>query len=155
MKIIVAIDDSPYSEYLVSAIGKRSWPVDTQFKVLSVIEPAEAQLVDELALQAKRELVSRRKHHAEKLTGAIRKKIEAHVPDAIVHCEIRNGDPRREIIAAAAEWEADRILIGARGRSVCPQLSLGSVSREVTRHAHCTVEVVREPSRSQLAEAQS
>lgn len=43
MKVVVAIDDSIFSAQVVKAICHRHWPKDTEFKVLSVVEPIDAQ----------------------------------------------------------------------------------------------------------------
>ena len=54
---------------------------------------------------------------------------------------IRDGDPKREILDAARELDADLIVTGARGAGVQEPV-LGSVSRGVSKAAPCSTLVV-------------
>ncbi len=141
MRVVIAIDESPYSKDVVSAVAKRSWPADTEFKILTVLEPIEDLDGDfeELICQTE----EKRKKQCQKLCEKIRQRLEVQVPGSIIHFELRNGRPHCEIIDAATEWSADKILLGAHGKDACPHLLLGSVSRAVATHAPCTVEIVR------------
>jgi nucleotide-binding universal stress UspA family protein len=56
----------------------------------------------------------------------------------------REGEPAREIIAAARDRDADLILVGTHGRTGLARLVLGSVARNVLQHAPCSVLVARE-----------
>jgi nucleotide-binding universal stress UspA family protein len=58
---------------------------------------------------------------------------------------IRDGDPKREILDAALEQDADLIVTGARGLGGFKGLVLGSVSRGVSKAAPCSVLVVGGP----------
>lgn len=144
MKVIVAIDDSPYSQKVIDKVAQQRWPRDTEFKVLTVVEPAS---LEALARERWAELIGKvsekRKEAARKLCQEAREKLSSHIRDARVHYEIRQGAPRAEIVDAAVEWEADKIIIGAHGRGVCPRFIMGSVSSAVVQHAPCTVEIVR------------
>jgi nucleotide-binding universal stress UspA family protein len=53
------------------------------------------------------------------------------------------GDPRHEIVAAARQWPADLIVLGARGLGAVARFLLGSVSIDVARHAPCPVLVCK------------
>lgn len=55
---------------------------------------------------------------------------------------IRDGDPKREILQAALELDADLIVTGARGLGGFTGLLLGSVSLAVSKAAPCSVLVV-------------
>jgi nucleotide-binding universal stress UspA family protein len=156
MKVLVAIDDSHYSKHLLHAICKRHWPADTSFKILNVLEPFSLSEWNGTAGKAmEKEIDIRRHHHAERLCSNARHEIEQHIPDAIVHFEVRTGKVDSEIIDAAAEWEAGKIIIGAHGRSVCPHNLLGSVSRRVAETAQCSVEIIKDkesnPHKSEFA----
>jgi nucleotide-binding universal stress UspA family protein len=56
------------------------------------------------------------------------------------------GDPKSQILDAAKEWRADMIVLGSHGRTGLGRFLMGSVSQDVVRHAHCSVEVFRTPS---------
>jgi nucleotide-binding universal stress UspA family protein len=144
VKVIVAVDDSPYSQRVIEKVAHQRWPRDTEFKVLTVVESVS---LDDLARDRWADLIgkvsTKRKEAALKLCQEAREKLLTQIRDARVHYEIRQGSPRAEIVDAAVEWEADKIIIGAHGRGVCPRFILGSVSSAVVQHAPCTVEIVR------------
>jgi nucleotide-binding universal stress UspA family protein len=56
---------------------------------------------------------------------------------------LAEGDPAREILAAATAEGVDAIVIGSRGLGKLTALLLGSVSHKVSNQAHCTVIIVR------------
>ena len=53
------------------------------------------------------------------------------------------GQVSEKICAHAAEQSCDLIVLGTRGKSTFSKLLLGSVSTQVTSHAHCPVTLVR------------
>jgi nucleotide-binding universal stress UspA family protein len=60
------------------------------------------------------------------------------------HCQtiLRDGEPTKEILAAAAEWKADLIVLGTQGAGHFQQFVLGSVANGVVRGAACPVLLV-------------
>jgi len=59
---------------------------------------------------------------------------------------VDEGDPKIKIIDHAANWRADLIVLGSHGWKGLGKFMMGSVSEAVTRHAGCSVEVVRSRS---------
>lgn len=146
MKILVAIDDSPYSKHVINAVKKRRWPKDAEFRVVTVIEPItnEQEVLEDLEFTSTiAELEKRRLESARKLCHEAVEKINS-IPSSRVHFDIRHGKPSTQILKSAVEWPASKILIGAHGRGLCPHGLLGSVSRTVSERAGCSVEVIRE-----------
>jgi uncharacterized damage-inducible protein DinB/nucleotide-binding universal stress UspA family protein len=64
--------------------------------------------------------------------------------------DVREGAAREMILAAAAEWQPDAIVIGSHGRTGVEHFFLGSVAEHVMRHALCPVEVVPPAARNAL-----
>ena len=60
-----------------------------------------------------------------------------------VHKIVGHQNPRNGILAAADDWRADLIAVGARGGATLEQLLLGSVSQSVVHHATIPVLVAR------------
>lgn len=56
---------------------------------------------------------------------------------------VRSGTPADEIMAAAQEWQADLIVVGARGHSALERFLLGSVSQKLATYAPCSVLIAR------------
>lgn len=147
MKVIIAIDDSPYSKQVVGTLIKRHWPAHMSFKILTVLEPLPTSGYDfdhsAAFAETLQEIDKHRHEAAEHFCQEVRHRIEAEIPNAIAHYEIREGLPRTEIINSAVDWMADAIMLGAHGKDVCPHNLLGSVSRAIVNHAPCSVEVIR------------
>lgn len=147
MKILVAVDDSPYSESVIQSVITRSWPKETEFLVLTVLEPIPLERADQKDLA---ELIAQgtanRRKFADELVRRVTKTLGEHLPDKKIVSKVREGKPKKEIVDQADEWSADRILIGAHGHGVCPQNLLGEVSRVVAATAPCSVEIVRDSS---------
>lgn len=143
MKVIIAIDDSPMSTPVLNTIISRHWPKDVQFKVLTVLEPIclpseNPEFADSLV-----KVYDKRMEHATKWCQSVREKLEAKIPGAKVHFDVRQGSPPAEIIDAAVDWAADKILMGAHSKDVCPHNLVGSVSRRVASHSPCSIEIIR------------
>jgi nucleotide-binding universal stress UspA family protein len=68
------------------------------------------------------------------------------IPSAVdLHLLVRRGDPAHEILAAAADLEADAIIIATHGRTGWRRLLFGSVAETVFRGAACPVLTIRAP----------
>ena len=75
---------------------------------------------------------------------AILEKAQKKLRPQGVHVEtISPGYAADEIVKAATRFRADLIVMGSRGLTGMKRMFLGSVSNRVTRHAHCSVLVVR------------
>ena len=59
---------------------------------------------------------------------------------------VEQGDTKTRIVDHAANWHADLIVLGSHGWKGLGRFLMGSVSEAVTRHAGCSVEVVRSRS---------
>jgi nucleotide-binding universal stress UspA family protein len=57
--------------------------------------------------------------------------------------EVRTGHPAQEILAAARTHQADLIVLGHSGRSGAWGRFLGTTAEKVSRHAECSVLIVR------------
>jgi general stress protein 26/nucleotide-binding universal stress UspA family protein len=148
MKILLAVDDSPYSSEAIREVVTRTWPPGTTVRVLSAgedIPPPAAELWYDAGgdlERANQELTER----FEQLTARVAESLAA----AGLKAEplVRHGDPRSVIVEEAKEWGADLIVVGSHGYTGFKRLLLGSVAQSVVSHAPCSVEVVRLKSAS-------
>lgn len=134
MKILLAIDSSAASRVAVDQVASSPWPANSQVRVLTVVEQTQpfvlAPVVEEVMARA-RQLVEE---------AAQRLRSRGIQADA----KVGEGDPKAVILDHAEELlNADLIVMGAHGMSAIERFLLGSVSRSVLRHAHCSVELVR------------
>ena len=140
MKVMIAVDDSKYAKQFVNDLVKRNWPRNTNFKLVTIIEPlhlSESEQHRNLAY----ELDEKRKKAAQKLLKELKASLDK-IPESVVHFEIREGSADREIVDIAVEWEPDRLMIGAVGKNNRTN-ELGSTARSVVSNSPCTIEVVR------------
>ena len=83
------------------------------------------------------------KSQLEAMAGAIDR------PRDRVSTAVRIGGVYPELLAEAAEWPADLIVVGAHRRSMATFL-LGSTAAALSRHAKCTVMIVRSALKAKL-----
>ncbi len=124
MKILVAIDSSPAAESVLASIVARPWPAESSFEVLTV-----AGAEDE---DAPRRATSLSEDAARRL-GLAKLNATAFT---------MRGRAKAAIVDRARQMAADLIVLGSHNSR---HILLGGVASAVVRHAHCSVEVVRNP----------
>lgn len=156
MKVVVAIDLSPYTSHVIDTILRRRWSADTQFKIVTVIEPLVADDLDDDELsETINKVMKRRQTAALCYCQEVRKQLQGGIEGSTVHIDIRHGSPREELINAATEWNADKIVIGAHGKDLCQRFLWGGVSRAVAAHSTCPVEIVRGATQGSVKRSES
>ena len=133
MKILLAVDASPASQTAIDAVAVRPWPARTQVEVLTVIETREPWALSPI--------VEGLQVISEKLVAQAAAALRSRGLQAAG--VVAQGDPKAVILDHAARLGADFIVVGARGMSAVERFLLGSVSRALLRHAHCSMEIVR------------
>jgi nucleotide-binding universal stress UspA family protein len=146
MNVLMAIDDSYYSELALREVASRPWPEPTTIKILSVAYflgvpvagiPTGPDSPTTAMFEARTELL-------ESTNQLVQRGAEHLARDGIrVETLVREGDPGTEIIQEAETWPADLIVVGSHGHQGLKRLLLGSVAHYVTNHAPCSIEIVR------------
>jgi nucleotide-binding universal stress UspA family protein len=148
MKILLALDESKFSEAALRTLIEQARPDGAEVRVVHAVEPMEVIFPEgkwEPGMRRNLEEVRMAKlKRAEELVSAaaatLRSKGFAKVDTAVLE-----GDARVVLLDAAAEWPAELIVIGSHGRKGLNRFLLGSVSEFVARHAPCSVQIVRAP----------
>jgi nucleotide-binding universal stress UspA family protein len=147
MKILLATDGSDYSKAAVNSVAERSWPKDSEVRIVSAMEIPYAPTTEAWVLPS---------GYNTELERVAREQAEAAVKDAVERIEsgkasgleiitkIISGSAREVILDEAKRWDADLIVLGSHGYSGWQRFLLGSVSHAVATHAHCSVEIVRQ-----------
>ena len=141
MKVLVAIDDSGASQYVIAEAAARPWPAGTVLCVQCV--------VDMWTYAESPELVEEAKTQAKSLVTAATCELSRSGYEVV--SEIQAGVPKRAIVEYANDWGADLIMVGHRRSKPVIRFLLGSVSRAVLRTATCSVEIVRPGPRGSTA----
>jgi nucleotide-binding universal stress UspA family protein len=140
VRLIIGVDGSKDAETAVEAVAARKWPAGSEARIVSatwaapqISSPRMVGPITKWLLEEKARVKKMIAQDSDKLTAAGLK------TDVVV----KDGDPKRLLIAEAESWGADCIFIGARGMGRVERFMLGSVSSAVAARAHCSVEVVR------------
>lgn len=141
MNVLVAIDNSPSSDTVLQAAVTGTWPGDTAFCVLNIVNLTRFERLRALIEDASREGEHLVKEGAKRICEAGYEAFSRTSP----------GHPRSDISCFAKEWGADLILVGSHGHGAIGRFLLGSVAQGVLRTAPCSVEIVRTPPPSSLS----
>jgi len=145
MKILVAVDDSKYSEAAIRQLIAQTSPRDAEIRLLHVIEPIPVYLDGSswgYPGQAK-EVTHEQRKEAEAFVTRAAKPLRDAGFSVVTATEV--GDPKLVILDFAQQWAAELIVLGSHGRKGLDRFLMGSVSENVARHAHCSVQIARLP----------
>lgn len=142
MKILAAVDRSPYSEKVVEMTARIA---DADASVLLInVAPREPdvfgqQLRRKVVVDPVPEELQDRRALLDRLATALRK--------GGIECEtlLIRGDPAAVIVHEAKEWGADLVIMGAHGRGKLFEKVMGSVSEGVLRSRQFPVLVIPKP----------
>jgi nucleotide-binding universal stress UspA family protein len=146
MKVLIAIDNSEFSDAAVAAVVNRPWWGDTDILVYSVVPLMVPALNDfsphyhELARIQSSELKV-----SEKLVADTVTKLKETLPYCTISGEVAEGNICDLIVGKASQWGCDLLIVGSHGRKGWSRLFLGSVAESVLNHAPCSVEIVKIP----------
>jgi nucleotide-binding universal stress UspA family protein len=143
MKILLAVDDSPYSKAAQEWVKSMKWPAGTSVSVLTVARPLTvAYSTVEAAGYAYAPQIYEEnlKFHEEVAADTQRALTDAGFATSAT---VAQGDPREAIVEAAAAGRMDLVVVGSHGRTGLQRMLLGSVASYVVSHAPCTVVVVK------------
>lgn len=144
MKVLLAVDDSKFSEAAIRMLVAQNRPGKATVRVLHVVEPIEAPYYPDLAPPYPASLGALQKSRLKAgrgLAARVAEKLRAAGFQAA--SVVRQGHIRTTVVDVAAQWRADLIVVGSHGRKGVKRILLGSVSDYVARHASCSVQIVR------------
>jgi universal stress protein A len=149
VRILLAIDDSEWSRAAVRSVAEQFRQQGAEIQVLHVVEPIAAYISAELIPHFIPHVATveedRRKQARELVQRTAQQLREAGFSTSEL---VDEGNPKEKIIDQAANWNADLIVVGSHGWKGLNRFLLGSVSDSVVRHAACSVQIVRIPSRA-------
>lgn len=145
MKILIGIDDSPYSRKALEYVKKMKWPEDTNVLVVSAVReilPVYSEVYAPTTPYPDRIMDDLFKFHQEITSGAEKDLREAGMK---TEAKVLPGDPRTVIVDLARAENVDLIVVGSHGRTGLAKMLIGSVASHVVTHAPCNVMVVKLP----------
>lgn len=144
MKILIGVDDSPFSTAAIEHVKGAAWPAGSQFIVVSTCEPIWIG-PGEMASPGP---IAELNRQQEQFHREIAEKSAKTLSDAGLKAtgRVEHGDPRSILVEAARREGADLLVVGSHGRSGMAKLMIGSVASHVIAHAPCSVLVVKRPA---------
>ena len=140
MKLLLAIDDSQYSQEAVKQVAAYFSPQATEIMALHVLTPASYSMPPQMARGYAPEMEALGKEVSSMLEHATQKLRSAGFA---VEARVETGECPSTIIDCSADWNADLIVVASHGHRGLERMLLGSVAESVVRHAKCSVLVVR------------
>jgi nucleotide-binding universal stress UspA family protein len=142
LRVLLAIDDSRFSEAAIQTLLTQARPRDTEVRVVHVIElyPLFA-----LGKQVGAEIAVASEEHRHQAGAVVAKAAKALREAGFdrVTTEIEQGSPKVAILDIARDWKADLIVLGSHGRKGLERFPMGSVSEAVAQYAPCSVQIAR------------
>ena len=135
--MLFATDGSEAAEAAAKWLAVFPLPANARALVLAVQELPPSPLDIPTVRDFQRALIDEARHTAGRAVATLRERF------GTIETRVVTGDPRERIVDVAGEWDADLIVVGARGLSAVASALLGSVSLAVVRHAPCPVLVAR------------
>lgn len=144
MKILIPTDGSQLAEHALKSVAASPWPAGSQFKVIAC--PEFPILIGDFPSYSQEPIGEMIKISEDHCQEAV-EKASAILKAAGIAFQFEITEPKdtpaHAILAAAAAWKPDLIILGSHGRRGMDRLFLGSISESVAMHAHCSVELVR------------
>ncbi len=138
MKIMVCTDGSEYGDRAVTYAARFAENYGSDLTILHVIEDTTTQ--EELPTYPG---FKPQKEEAERILAHAKKVAEEASKNVTCHERIALGPITSEIVRIAAVEDFDGIVVGTQGVRGLKRYLVGSIARQVIRHAHCPVTVVR------------
>lgn len=145
MKVLIAVDDSQFSQEALNFVGRCPWPDASEFRVLNVNEVDRGILME---LKAEHPVTL--KEFEEKVYGDASNLIATRVaylkeklPGKTIEGRTELGDPREAILKTVEEWQPRVLVMGSHGRTGIKKFLLGSVAEQVLLRAGCAVVIVK------------
>jgi nucleotide-binding universal stress UspA family protein len=138
--IIVGVDGSDHSRHALEWAIREAAIRHTPLTVLTVQQAVAGYLGGPVLYSGDQDLAKQAREAAQKVTDSALEQAdpESRPPSVTVQAVI--GLPAEALLQAAAG--ADMLVVGSRGAGGFKRLLLGSVSTQVTHHAHCPVVVI-------------
>jgi nucleotide-binding universal stress UspA family protein len=145
--VLVGMDGSEDSFRAVRFLRLLALPRPTKVRLLSVVErmryPTTApQSVHGQLVAMIKELEDERRAELDRVLERAATELDDKITRVTRYTP--TGDPAEEIVATANDFDADLVVVGARGLGGIARVLLGSVSQKVLHHARCPVLIVKE-----------
>ena len=137
LRLVIGMDGSLQAKAAVENVASRIWPARSEIRVIAVFDPNRYTSGVVINIEAEKAY----KWFEKAVKFAEKRLCEAGIRATGI---VMGGNPKHVLIREAEKWNADCVIVGARGLNRLDRiLLLGSVSTAVAMRARCSVEIVR------------
>ena len=143
--VLIAVDGSESSAAAIDEAARIPWPPGSRVLILGIAEMPSTIMAGPLVMPGTyyQEWEKALVDQAEANVLSARERFTAQAGSEQVSTRVIKGNTKEAIIDEAVKVGADLIMIGTHGYNAIERMWLGSVSRAVSTHAGCSVEIVR------------
>jgi nucleotide-binding universal stress UspA family protein len=142
--IIVGVDGSEHSRHALEWAIREAAVRHAPLTVLTVQQAVAGSWGGPVLDPGDQDPAEKAREVAQEETDRTLEKINPELRPSSVSVRAVNGLPAEALLEAAAD--ADMLIVGCRGTGGFKRLPMGSVSTQVTHHAHCPVVVIPDES---------
>ncbi len=147
MKLLIAVDDSIFSQAAIDHVTSHGWPEGSEFRLLNVVDTQPFHQIQELGMHADAELKKRLVEKETSMLEGVASNMQSKLgPSILVGTEVKEGHVADTILETAKQFGADVIVLGSHSRTGVERLFLGSVAESVMLKAHCSVDIIKIPA---------
>ena len=148
-RILIAVDDSSYSEQAVNYGVLLAKNLDSKITLVHVDEiPISSPYSADPLLNESPAMIPELMHIQEEASKLLFKKIKEQHGDVVEMSAVTKiGRAQDEILSVADDCKADMIILGTHGRTGFDHFISGSVSESVARKAKCPVLIIPNPKK--------
>ena len=150
MRILIAYDGSPCADAALDDLQRAGLPATADVLVIFVTEtsgplppPSMMEILTEPKEASSDSQVPQHVTQTERLLGEGARRLQNKFPTWQVKTAVATGNPAKQLLCRAEEWEANLLVVGSHGRTALNRLILGSVSQSVMSGAKCSVRIAR------------
>ena len=144
MRILVAVDDSKFSEAAANSVIALVKVNGTEIKLLHVLEPFPTALAEQMGSKDSPDFAVAGLKLRDQASGFLGQTADKLRSAGFETCYwLEEGDAREIILDDAERCAADLIIVGSHGRKGMNRFLMGSVSEAVAHYARCSVQIVR------------
>jgi nucleotide-binding universal stress UspA family protein len=148
-RILIAVDDSPYSDQAVKYGVLLAKNLGSKITLVHVDEiPISSPYSADPLLNESPAMIPELMHIQEEASKLLFKKIKEQHGDVVEMSTVTKiGRVQDEILSVADDCKADMIILGTHGRTGFDHFISGSVSESVARKSKCPVLIIPSPNK--------
>jgi nucleotide-binding universal stress UspA family protein len=144
MKVLLAVDGSTSSDRAASLVANLAWPMGSTIEVVTAY-PGTTAMFDMPGVMLDAGIIQETEDAMEAEARRIVIKVARRIaaPDLTIETQVLRSRAATGLLEQVAEFKADLVVVGNRGRGPFESAVLGSVSAEVVDHCPVPVLVAR------------